>query len=182
MSALIANAYANEFIQSSLQRKFDSSSYARNFISEQLAETKQKLEQSERDLNDYARTNGLIGTGNAMSTGDEKGGSRGESVTTTSLLQLNTAANDAMGRRIAAETRWRSISGKPLMSASEVLNNNTIQALLSARASAEADLQQERAHHLDGYPTVQAKQAQVAAISRQLTQTANNVRDSIRSD
>ena len=182
MSALIANAYANEFIQSSLQRKFDSSSYARNFISEQLAETKQKLEQSERDLNDYARTNGLIGTGNAMSTGDEKGGSRGESVTTTSLLQLNTAANDAMGRRIAAETRWRSISGKPLMSASEVLNNNTIQALLSARASAEADLQQERAHHLDGYPTVQAKQAQVAAISRQLTQTANNVRDSIRSE
>ncbi len=183
MSALIVNAYASEFIQSSLQRKFDSSSYARNFVSEQLAETKQKVEQSERELNEYARANGLIGTRNAISSGDEKGGSnRGDSVTTTSLLQINTAANEAIARRIAAESRWRSIAGKPLMSAAEVLNNNTISSLLSARATAEAALQQERSRHLDGYPTVQAKQAEVASINRQLTQEANNVRESIRSD
>ncbi len=182
MSALIVNAYANEFIQSSLQRKFDSSSYARNFVSEQLAETKQKLEQSERELNDYARSNGLIRTRDAMSTSsDQKGSSGGgESVTTTNLLQFNSAANEAVTRRAIAEGRWRSIAGKPLMSSPEVLNNNTVSTLLMARATAEADLQQERARHLDGYPTVQAKQAQIAVINRQLTQAANNVRDSIR--
>ena len=184
MSALVANAYANEFIQSNLQRKFDSSSYARNFISEQLTETKRKVEESERALNDYARQNGLIRTRDAMSSGgdkDAKGGG-GESVTTTSLLQLNTAMNEATARRIAAEGRWQSMAGKPLLSTSDVLNNSTVQTLLAQRAAAETELQDERARHLDAYPTVQAKQAQIAAINRQLQQVASNVRDSIRAE
>ncbi|MES2491764.1 MAG: polysaccharide biosynthesis tyrosine autokinase [Pseudomonadota bacterium] len=184
MSAAIVNAYANEFIQSSLQRKFDSSSYARNFVSEQLGETKLKLEQSERELNDYARANGLIRTRDAMTSSASETGSRGggESVTTTNLLQFNTAANEAAARRAIAEGRWRSIAGKPLMSSPEVLNNNTVAQLLLVRSNAEAALQQERARHLEGYPTVQAQQAQIAAINRQLTQAANNVRDSIRAE
>lgn len=185
MSALIANAYANEFIQSSLQRKFDSSSYARNFVSEQLAETKRKVEESERALNDYARQNGLIRTRDAMMSGgdkDGKGGGGGESVTTTSLLQLNTAMNEATARRIAAEGRLRAITGKPLLSSTEVLSNGTVQSLLTQRALVESELQEERARHLDGYPTIQAKQAQLATINRQLQQAAANVRDSVRAE
>jgi len=187
MSALIANAYANEFIQSNLQRKFDSSSYARNFISEQLAETKRKVEESEKALNDYARQNGLIRTRDAMSSGGDKdskggGGGGGESVTTTSLLQLNMAMNEATARRIAAEGRWQALAGKPLLSTGDVLSNSTVQALLAQRALAETELQDERARHLDGYPTVQAKQAQIAALNRQLQQVASNVRDSVRAE
>lgn len=188
MSALVANTYASEFIQASLQRKFDSSSYARNFVSEQLGQTKQKLEDSERALNNYARQNGLIRTRDAMSsgTGGPNGaapaGGGGESITTTSLLQMVAAANDATGKRILAEGRWRAISSKPLLSAPEVLANATVQSLQSARAAAEADLQLERSRHLDGYPTVVAKQAQLATLNRQLTQAAANVRDSLRAE
>jgi len=185
MSALIVNAYASEFIQSNLQRKFDSSSYARNFVSEQLAETKRKVEESERALNDYARQNGLIRTRDAMTSGagkDGGGSGGGESVTTASLLQLNSALNDATTRRIAAEGRWQALSGKPLLSTTEVLANSTVATLLANRATAEADLQQERARHLDDYPTIQAKQAEIAAINRQLQQAANNVRDSVRAE
>ena len=185
MSALIANAYANEFIQSNLQRKFDSSSYARNFVSEQLNETKRKVEESERALNDYARQNGLIRTRDAMMSGASKdggGGGGGESVTTTSLLQLNAAMNDATARRIAAEGRWRSFASKPLLSTTEVLANGTVQGLLAQRAAAEIALEQERARHLDGYPTVQARMSDVASANRQLQQAAANVRDSVRSE
>jgi capsular exopolysaccharide synthesis family protein len=185
MSALIANAYAAEFIQSNLQRKFDSSSYARNFVSEQLAETKRKVEESERALNDYARQNGLIRTRDAMTSGGDKdggGSGGGESVTTASLLQLNTALNDATTRRITAEGRWQALSGKPLLSTSEVQANATVSSLLNARATAEAELQLERARHLEDYPTVKAKQAEIAALNRQLQQAASNVRDSVRAE
>ncbi len=185
MSALIVNAYAAEFIQSNLQRKFDSSSYARNFVAEQLAETKLKVEESERALNDYARENGLIRTRDAtMSGGDSQGngGGDGESVTTTNLLQLNSALNAATTSRIAAEGRWQSLAGKPLLSTPQVLANSTVASLLSARAAIDADLEEERARHLDDYPTVQAKQANAAAINRQLQQAAANVRDSVRSE
>jgi uncharacterized protein involved in exopolysaccharide biosynthesis len=55
VSADVANAYAAEFIQANLQRKFDSSAYARSFVAEQLDETRVRLEASERELNAYAR-------------------------------------------------------------------------------------------------------------------------------
>src|SRR3546814_4788177 len=62
LAARIANTYTSEFIKSNLQRKFNSTSYARDFLSQQLGEAKAKLEQSERDLNTYAREVGLIKT------------------------------------------------------------------------------------------------------------------------
>lgn len=185
MSALIVNTYASEFIQANLQRKFDSSSYARQFVSEQLVETKRKVEESERALNDYSRQNGLIRTRDMGSSGSDKnggGGSAGESVTTASLLQLNAALNDATSRRIAAEGRWQALAAKPLLGTTEVLANSTVASLLAARAGIESELQQERARHLEGYPAVQAKQAQLAVINRQLQQAAGNVRDSVRAE
>ena len=55
LAARVANAYAAEFIEANLQRKFDSSAYARDFLSRQLAAAKLRLEESERDLTQYAR-------------------------------------------------------------------------------------------------------------------------------
>jgi len=43
ISSDIANAYAQEFIQANLQRKFDSSSYARKFVQEQLQEARPRV-------------------------------------------------------------------------------------------------------------------------------------------
>lgn len=181
MSALISSTYATEFIQANLQRKFESSAYARNFIGEQLAETKKRLEDSERALNDYSRANGLIRLRD--SSGDGKGGQGGSgSVTTSSLAQINQAANDAVARRIAAESRLRAMAGKPAMSTPEVINNPTVSTLMQQRAAAQADLQQERARHLDGYPTVVAKAAQIAALDRQIADAAAGVKQSIVAD
>ena len=180
-SARIANAYANEFIQTDLQRKYDSSAYARNFISDQLAATRQRLEQSERALNTYSRGAGLISTRDALtSASDKNGGSGGGSVTTSSLVQLNTVANDATAKRIAAEGEWRALNSGSLLSSAAVANNPTISLLLSEKARLESELQQERSTHLDGYPTVRAKAQQLGAIDKQISQNANNVRESVR--
>lgn len=182
MSALIASTYAAEFIQANLQRKFESSAYARNFIAEQLGETKKRLEDSERALNTYARANGLIRFRETTTgTGGQNAGGTG-SVTTNSLVQINQAANEATARRIAAEARMRAFTGRSLMSMPEVINNTTVATLVQQRASAQAELQQERARHLEGYPTVVAKSAQVAALDRQIAEAAAGVKQSIVAD
>ncbi|MEQ1497488.1 MAG: polysaccharide biosynthesis tyrosine autokinase [Novosphingobium sp.] len=179
-SAQVANAYASEFIDSNLDRKFDSSAYARNFLGEQLTEAKTKLEKSERDLNDYARSAGIIRI--ATSEGpDGKSGGNG-SVIGASLQQLNNAANEATAARIQAEGRWRAVSGGSLMSAPAVLANPTVVSLLNQKASVEADLAQDRSRHLEDYPSVRAKQSQLDVINRQLQVAANNVRASVRSE
>lgn len=181
-SAQVVNAYAGEFIQSNLQRKFDSSAYARSFLAEQLDEARIKLETSERALNAYSRDTGLIRTENASTAGKEGSAGSGNSVVTASLLQINTAANEATARRIEAEGRWRSISDVPLLSAPQVVSNNTVANLLAERAKLEGALAEERSRHLEDYPTVKSKQRQVDTLNQQIQQAAANVRNAVRSE
>lgn len=181
MSTLIADAYAGEFIQSNLQRKFDSSSYARDFLSEQLEEARVKLEASEQALNAYAREAELIRTDTAASIGKESSKS-GTSVTATSLVELNTAANSAMAKRIEAEGKWRAISSVPLLSAPQVVSNPTVSNLLSQKAQLEASLAEERSRRLDDYPTVKSKQEQLDKLTQQIEQSAFYVRRAVQAE
>ncbi len=179
MSADIANAYASEFIQANLKRKFDSSSYARDFVSGQLAEAKQRLEESERALNTYARSAGLI---NMRDPAAKEGSQGSSSVTTSSLLQINTAANEAKAKRIAAEGRWKAINSGPLLAATEVTQNAAMGSLLGQKATIESAYEEERSRHMDDYPTVKSKKQQLAAIERQIQLTANNIRNAVRAE
>ena len=60
LSARVANAFADNFIASNLQRRFDASGYARRFLEDQLAALKAKLEDSERQLVAYATQQQII--------------------------------------------------------------------------------------------------------------------------
>ena len=178
LAARIANAFASEYIQSNLQRRFDSSAYAREFIAGQLSEARAKLELSERQLNGYARQAGLIRDRDNGGPSDQRHG--GNSVTTTSLLEINSAANQAETARIAAEQRWRLISGGNALNSPDVLANPAIASLLTERARNMAELGRQRANHLEDYPTVQQLKAQVSVIDAQLDNVARNIRASVK--
>ncbi len=177
-SARVANSFVKEFIAASLQRKYDSSAYARSFISDQLAEAKQRLEASEQAVNSYARAAELIRTAPAVGKDGESTG--GGSVVSASLVQLNQAANEARAARIAAEGRWRAIAAGSGQNATEVLGNSSIQNLLNQRADVQTRLKLERARHLPAHPSVIQLQAQAAEIDRQLNALTNSVRASVR--
>jgi capsular exopolysaccharide synthesis family protein len=176
VSANLANAYAAEFIQSNLQRKFDSSAYARTFVAEQLDEARVRLEASERELNAYARQAGLIRT---RDPSNEDASSAG-SVTASSLMQLNEAANEAQAARIEAEAKWNAERSQPLFASQTVLNSNTVQALLTKRADVQARLEVARERYLADHPTVRALEAELAATEANLNRAANEARNSVR--
>ena len=180
MSARIANSFAEEFIQSNLQRRFDSTAYARNFVAEQLEEARSRLESSERELNDYARQAGLIRTRNSTSEDSTSSGSG--SITASSLMQLSDAANQAQAARVQAETRWAAEQAVPLFSSQVVLANPTVQSLMTKRAEVQGNLQTARERYLPDHPTVTRLQADLASTEAQLNRTAGNVRNSIRAD
>ncbi|WP_295531482.1 polysaccharide biosynthesis tyrosine autokinase [Novosphingobium sp. Chol11] len=179
LAARIANTWADEYIQANLQRRYDSSAYAREFISGQLNDARAKLELSERELNAYARQAGLIRTHDAGNNQNRDSGS-GSSITTASLLQLNVQANQAQAARITAEERWRSMSSGPLLSSPEVLANSAISNLLAQRSVSSADLERERARHLEDYPSVVQLKAQLASIDAQVQSVARNIRASVK--
>lgn len=179
LSASLANSYAEAFIQSNLQRGLDSSSYARDYLSKQLVETKAKLEDSERQLNDYARQAGLLSAPTAAGSAGG-GGPAIASVTFDSLTQVNRAANDAQTTRIAAEQRWRAAERTPALALAEVQSNGAIQSLLGQRATLAASLSEERIQHRDDHPSVREKLARLDELDSQIQRLAGDVKTSLR--
>ncbi|WP_310018926.1 polysaccharide biosynthesis tyrosine autokinase [Croceicoccus sp. BE223] len=180
VSARIANAFAEQFIQSTLQRRYDSSSYARTFIADQLQEARTRLERSERELNAYARRAGLIRSRDG-SNGEDGPATGSSSVTTASLSQINEAANRLSAERIAAEARWQAEAAMPALSSPTVLANPTVQQLMTDRARVDAKLETLRARYLDDYPEIVQLQAERKSINEQIASVAQSVRNSVRS-
>ena len=180
VAAEVANTFSEEFIQANLQRRYDSSDYAREFVAEQLAEARARLEDSERELNAYARQAGLIRM--RSPTSEDGSESSANSVTAASLSQLNRAANEAQAERVAAEARWRAESAQPLMSSSAVLSNPTVQSLMAQRGRVEGELAVQRARYLDSHPAVVELQDQLESINAEIRTVAQSVRNSIRAD
>ncbi|WP_345719711.1 polysaccharide biosynthesis tyrosine autokinase [Qipengyuania xiapuensis] len=176
LAATISNAMAESYIASNLSRKFDSSAYARDYLGQQLADARAKLEQSERDLNQYSRAAGLIRvTGQGQNADQETT----LSITNDALQQINEAASLATARRIAAQQSWESISNQPLMAIPQVLQNNAVQSLLAEKSQAESALAAERSRHLEDHPNVKALEARVAEIDAQIDAVARSIKSSV---
>ena len=62
---MIANGIADSFINTALQRRYEASAYARNFLERQINKTRGDLERSERSLVAYAQAQGIINTGSS---------------------------------------------------------------------------------------------------------------------
>ncbi|MCJ2181908.1 polysaccharide biosynthesis tyrosine autokinase [Novosphingobium sp. 1949] len=179
LSAKLANDYADKFVQYNLNQKYDSSSYARRFLADQLDEAREKLTQSERELNGYARAAGLIRIGDDS---DNSSQNTVLSVTNSQLMQINDAAAKATADRIAAEDRWKAIANKQPLEISEVNSNGAVTALVASRAHAQSELAEELSNHLEGYATVKAKRAEVAEYDKRIQAIANSVKNAALTD
>jgi capsular exopolysaccharide synthesis family protein len=179
VAARIANGFAENFIQSNLDRKFESSSYARTFLEERIAQTKERLESAERQLVAYAANQQIINVGEP-SEGAASGGAT-ESLTSNNLVALNSALARTRAERVAAEERWRSAGTSDLMTLPEVLQNPTIQRLTEQRALLDAEYQQKLSVYQPDYPEMLQLKARIDEADGQIRTIAGNIRSSIRS-
>jgi len=103
LAAQITNSYADNFINSNLERRYEASAYARQFLERQIAKMKGELEKSERSLVAYAQQQQIIKTGG----GEENQGNDTASLQGQSLIAINNALAQAQSRRIEAEEKYR---------------------------------------------------------------------------
>jgi len=166
LSAQVANGVAESFINSSLQRRYEASAYARKFLERQIAKTRSDLERSERGLVAYAQQQGIINT--AMGPDGKPGNSDAGSLQGESLVALNKALAEATARRVSAEGAYRgALATGPT---SEVTAST--QALRQQLATLEADYQQRRTFMKPDHPEMQSIQAQIEELKRQIGQAS----------
>lgn len=172
-AAKIANVWAETFIRTNLERKVQATSYGRDQLQEQLAEYKQRLDESQKQLVSYAANEGIISL--PSQTGTSGSPSQDRSIVTDNLAALNSALAQATARRIAAEARARQSGSVSAAS----LNNIAINNLRQRRAELAAEYQQLLVRFEPGYPAAQALQSQITQLDQAIAREESRINGAI---
>lgn len=167
LAAGIANAMAKTFMATNIERRLHSSIYAREYLEEQIRQTKTKLEESERVINNYAKKNEILNLG-------DKG-----SAATQTFVDFSAALTKAEQDRIRAETLYNQAKLNP-ESAPQAVVNEAIRAYKEQRARLEADYARNRSVFKPDYPAMVAARAQIAELDARVKGEVNNVLSSIQ--
>ena len=176
VSARVANAFAESLIAANLEQKNKTTARAKQYLLQQMAQAKQRLEASERRMLAYARSADLTTTLVAASGSDQNPGS----LRAQQLGMMTGSLAQATARRIDAQQQWAQVQGAEPMTLPEVQSNKAVQDLVSQRAQLQAALEQERQRHTDEYPSVRANIAQIAELDGQIGAFASRIKSSFQ--
>lgn len=181
LAARVANAVAETFIATNLERRYDASSYARTFLEGRLEEVRRRLEESERALVDYAGAEQIVDTPPSSADPARAQPSAGaQPLAVTDLAALDGALNVAKSDRIAAEARWREADGASGGALPEVLQSPAIATLRASEAELAARYSQNLSLYKPDYPTMVALKAQMTEMDRQIADQVALVKQSLR--
>ena len=178
LSSRVANAWADNFIQTNLERKVQATSYGRNLLERQLGQMKDKLDQSQRQLVAYASQEQIINLP-AQTSSDGKT-TQERSIVADNLGALSTALSQATADRIQAEARFRAAGRGG--STVEALNNQAINNLRQKRAELAADYQRLMVQFEPGYPAARAIKSQIDVLDGAIGREESRVSGSVQAD
>lgn len=176
-SARVANAWAEGFIQTNLERKLQATAYGRNLLERQLRLQKQRLDESQRQLVGYASQQEII---NLPAQGGSNGSVTSErSIVADDLAALNSVLTQASADRIEAEARYR--EGSASGATKEALGNVAINNLRQRRAELSAQYQQMMVQFEPSYPAAKALKSQIDQLDNAIGREEARVNGSIES-
>ena len=148
LAARVANAWADAYTKSNMERKVDASSYARTFLEQELAKSKIRLEESENSLVQYTRQKQILSV-------DEK-----SNPLTQNFTDFSAALAKAEQDRIKNEANYDEIK-RSLSSSRDLLENKALATFRESKAKLELEYQQQLRTYKPGHPSMQALQAQI---------------------
>lgn len=170
-SARVANAVADGFIAASLDQQYGATSYAKQYLKDQLALHKSRLEDAERKLVAYAQEMDIVP------------GTDGRSLVEQNLNDLNRSLASAQDQRIRAQARWeqaQAADGAALPA--DILGNSILRTLQQQRAQLRGEYQDKLRTFKPEYPAMLSLQAQIDEVQEQITRELANIRASIKAE
>lgn len=122
LAAKIANEVADKYIIGQLQAKFDATKKATDWLNDQLGELKQKVELSERAVEQYRKNHNLLEVSKEVGLSQQQ------------MSEVNSQLIIARAQRAEAEAKYQQVeaiarSGRDIDSVAEVLNSSLISSL-----------------------------------------------------
>ena len=167
-ASAIANAIATNFINLNLERRYDASAYAKQFLQEQLTQTRATLEESEKRFVAYARERQIVNFEDRLE------------ILRNQLREMNSNLVQAEAARFAAESEYQELLEAGPGGAPGLQESSLIQGLKERRSDLQAEYQQQLQVFKPSYPAMQKLQRQIAEIDAELARESTAIRESVR--
>lgn len=172
LAARISNAWVQQFVSQSTDRRFASTADARRFLEERLEALRVRLEQSERDLVGYAEQRKIVRLAEIRSADGRTDTSR--TLLGAEIEALNAELVSATARRVDTESQVDAVSGGA--SNSDTLANVAINRLRESRAEKTAQYAELMERFDPDYPQARALRRQITALDQAVGREEQRVR------
>lgn len=169
LSAQVANAMAENFIEQSIEQKVGATKYAGDFLAKQIQDVRIKLESSDELLQKFAKQKQYLVL-------DEK-----QEQTTKQLSLLTDALMKARSDRLAKEALYRQTQGQDFQSIPSVLENALIVDLKKEYFRLQAEYRKLSETFLPDYPRMVALKSNIDEVKSRLDGEVQKIIDGLRS-
>lgn len=166
LATRIVNGFGEAFISVSLERRYEASAYARDFLENQIGKVRRDLEKSEQQLITYAQQQGII----SSEEGDEPSDSA--NLQRTALQSLNETLAETTAQRIRAEKAYR----EALRSPTSRDQQESTASLRSQRAAIAAEYEDKSRIFKDDYPEMVQLRGRLDALDRAISAASGSAR------
>jgi len=152
MAADFANTLADEYVQHSLEARWQATQRTGDWLGRQLGDLRIKLEKAEERLQRYARESGLMFTSENQSVAEER------------LRQLQTVLSQAQADRIAQQSRYELARTSPQDSLPEILDAENLGQYQMNLIGLRRQLVELESTYMPAHPKVKIVQAQIGEL------------------
>jgi capsular exopolysaccharide synthesis family protein len=174
LSADIANAVADAYIDWNLEAKYQVIGQASKFITAQIEQLKAEVSDKEKQLQAYGREKGIV------SIDPQQNG------TMQNLESLNKDYAEAVADRVAKEARYHELQNARPETVADTLSNGLVSQLRGEQAKLERDYAEKLNLFKPEWPAMQQLKAQIDKGRQHLVsvveETVEKARDSARND
>ena len=166
----ISIAAAEQFERSALDRRFSASRHARGFLEERLQQLKIKLQDSEKQLIEYAQQRGLVNV-------DDK---QPEAV--ANLQAIQNALSAAVTERLKREQLWLLAQSSNSLALPQVASDRLIQASRDRIGALQASYQEKLSVLKPAFPEMVALRAQITESQKQIQMQMELIKQTIKAE
>ena len=168
LTASVTNAAMDQFIQMHMDNNLDASKTASLFLDKQIRGAQIKLEESELQLNEFAKKIGIF------SLNPE------HNLVIKQLEEVNNALAKVTSDRISKEAMYKQNMLLDEKSLEQVVNNQLIQNMKSQYSTLEAEYKDLSIAFKPGFPKMQQLKARMDEISSRINQEQQEIINSIK--
>jgi uncharacterized protein involved in exopolysaccharide biosynthesis len=167
----IANAYADAFVATTVDKRFQSNASAKIFLEDKIQQLKQRLEDSEKKLLGFAQQQQIV-----ASDGNTDKGSIAETNLAAAYAELGVLTSE----RTKDEQLWRQLDQGDAISLPQLLTNSVIETLRAQRKALVLDYQEKLETYKPSYPAMVQITSKIKEIDAQIASEVQTIRDSLK--